>query len=363
MTERRRHPFLSLYEWPLSNRGAILRLLERAACIALLPGDPRDQLSGQAQASFELDAVDHLELLLETVGLATRDGWTVDVERATPSGRLPDLHLEKGSVAFSVEVSRLAMDRAMRRVSGWCHRLHMIILSVEAANNVAVGGEADEEAVTGCDLDRVGQRLHEAAAIVRASGMARTVRDVGVRLTVARRDGPDAPTTFTGPPEASDPIRRLLARLRSKADQTAGGPPAWIRLDELGGLFQLTQWARSPLEQQLSQLHAVLIDALRESPHVRGLVLTDGSDPWGSQLIELTCAARGSPPFAGPLALVRRLPLGRSRRTFVIPNDVDRIELPPDLELSPGRWYAGEGSWLEWALNQMNWPQLDDLFI
>jgi hypothetical protein len=235
-------------------------------------------------------------------------------------------------------------------------------VSVETAHDVSIGGEADESAVALSDLDQLAAQLHRTASAVREDGIVRTVQVLGVRLAVGRRGDPNAPTTFTGPPETGDPIHRLQARIRSKADQTAGGPLAWIRLDELGGLFQLTRWAQQPLNQQLHELHAALSGMLHEFPHVRGLVLSDGTDPWGAQTIELTSSRARGRPFAGPLALVRQLPQGRSRRTFVLPNEVRRIELPSDLELSPARWYAEEGTWLEWALHQLGWPSLNSLF-
>ena len=235
----------------------------------------------------------------------------------------------------------------------------MIMRLLQVNHRVMIGGQAEEAAIRGCDLAELSDRLANAAAKVQLNGGRVAVEALGVRLEVTRDDDPDAPTSFQGPPTLSDPIARMVKRIWQKAKQTIGGPPAWIRIDEQGGLFQLSPWAHSPIEQRLAELCAALTEAIESYPHIRGLVLTDGTYPWGSQDTDVTCGRRGQQPLAGPVALLRKLPLQRSRRTFVLPNGVRRVELPPHLELSPARWYAEEGSWLDWALRDAGWPSLD----
>jgi hypothetical protein len=363
MTNRRSHPYMHHLYWPLTNPGPVVRLVERSLQIDALSSVARDRLAAEVRKSYKYETVHHAELVLETAALAMRDGWTVDTEWVLPSGRVPDLHLEKGSVEYCVEISLLGTDGGMRKVTAWCHQLQAIEWSAQIAHQVMIGGHAEAEAIDGCDLEQFGPRLLECAAEVRADGRKRDITDVGLRLTVACQEDPEAPTSFTGPLTVSDPIKRLIARITDKAVQTSGGPPAWIRLDELGGLFNLTPWSQRPIEQQLGELHGALIDTIRSFPHVRGLVLSDGTYPYAVDVRDDTCWRKGYPPLAGPVALVRQLPMRRSRRTFVLPSDLNRILLPSDLELSPAHWHDAEASWLDWALAEAGWPRLAEWLI
>lgn len=358
MAEMRRHPFLSMYEWPRTGQSALVQFLTRSMRLHLLDRSARGQLAVRARATHEVEDVHHLDLLLEVAGLALRDGWQVAIETPTRLGRKPDLQLGKRSMTYSVEVSRLGTDRNMRRVTDWCRRLDMIKLGVAFDSNVSIGGEADAEAVDHCNLDSLERDLVAAGAAVRADGVVRAVEGIGVRLVVGRQEDSTSPTTFTGPLTVSDPITRLCRRIESKGEQTAGGPPAWIRLDEVGGLFQLSPWSRQPMEQQLHDIDVALSQTIAAIPHIRGLVLSDGTDPWGAHTTESTAGYRGYTALDGPIAMVRKIPIGRSRRTFILPNGGPRVVLPTGLDLAPQNWYDQEAGWLDWALSETGWPPL-----
>jgi len=60
---------------------------------------------------------------------------------------------------------------------------------------------------------------------------------------------------------------RFGRRLRTKAKQTGGSEPSWIRIDESGGLIALTQAGALPLEQRLGWLSQNTTIELQEFPH------------------------------------------------------------------------------------------------
>jgi hypothetical protein len=66
--------------------------------------------------------------------------------------------------------------------------------------------------------------------------------------------------------------RRVGTRIAEKGRQAAGSP-AWLRIDDTGALFRLTDRSTRPLEDLLKDLQANTNAALADAPHVRGIVL------------------------------------------------------------------------------------------
>ena len=109
----------SLYDWPLSSPVALVRHIERAARIALLPEDVRIGLTegpNGIRRSASPNEFDHLDAVLEVIGLAVRDRWRVESEVATTDGHLPDLRFSKGSISHVVEVTTQGLDRESRAI-------------------------------------------------------------------------------------------------------------------------------------------------------------------------------------------------------------------------------------------------------
>ena len=109
---RRSVPVMSsLYDWPLSSPVALVRHIERAARIALLPEDVRigPMVANGIRRSASLDEFDHLDVVLEVIGFAIRDRWRGESEVATTDGHLP-------TCASPGAVSR-TLSRSRRR--GW----------------------------------------------------------------------------------------------------------------------------------------------------------------------------------------------------------------------------------------------------
>ena len=166
--------------------------------------------------------------------------------------------------------------------------------------------------------------------------------------------------------------RRVGTRIAEKGRQTAGSP-AWLRIDDTGALFRLTERGTQPLGALLKDLQGNANAALANAPHVRGIVLGGGTmiDPgtardetaWGPS-VPATLMTPGPPRHAladGPAALRRRLPGGRSRLTFILPSPHPSLILPPGTGLEPGLWYHDEPTWLNQALQALGHPPLDSI--
>ncbi|MHB8438561.1 MAG: hypothetical protein ACYDD4_05285 [Acidimicrobiales bacterium] len=358
---RRSLPVMSLYDWPLSSPVALVRLIERATRIALLPGDVQGVLSegpNGIRRSKGTDDFDHLDVVLEVVGLGVRDGWSVESEVPTQDGRLPDLRLTKGSMSYIIEVTTQGTDREFRAIDRQGNAVYAQQRAVEFRYKVeCVTRESrllNEE-----ELGQFVLAMAEAARSTAEHGKHRDV-DLGFASVVVYPAGerPEGPV-HEGPMLARNLWPRFATRLREKAKATSRAGLSWIRIDESGGLLMLTPAVHWSLDQQLGALRHNVTVELSGYHHIGGVVISHGAEPdWIPQRREQGIAE----PATGAVALERRLPGGRRRRTFVIPvHQRSGLVLPDRLVLQPARWYDDERRWLDWALNTLGQPSITNL--
>jgi len=155
-----------------------------------------------------------------------------------------------------------------------------------------------------------------------------------------------------------DPWDRLAQRLAQKAKQTMGAGPTWIRIDESAQLYMFTRLDKMVPEQQLGYIVQPFQLVLAPFPHVRGIVLSFGAEPWFRVNEPEITIMEGRPnPWAGHVMVDRGLPGPRRRRTFVVPIEGgQRLAFPDQIELTPARWYAQETGWLDWGLQRLGLP-------
>lgn len=355
--DARSHPLFSMYDYPLRNLIAAVRHIERAARIALLPDSVRDTLSSGVNGirqSVSADEFDHLDLVLEVIGLALRDGWGVDVEVPDASGRLPDLALSRSGFNYAVEVTAQGTDRNFRaterqgqilRDLQWQVEFGYAVDCVTRVSAILSDGEVAEFAEA---LDRAGARTAELGEL--------TEFDLGFASASAYPRGQRPGTTsHEGPMLGDDLWPRFATRLREKAEQTSGSDRAWIRIDELGGLFMLTSAYHLSLPDRLGTLIHNIATELADYPHLEGVIVSHGAVPdWTSATPELGVREG----ISGSAVIDRRLPGARRRTAYVVRLRARGLILPPHLVVQPESWYADEGSWLDWALNKLGQPSI-----
>lgn len=354
------HPLLSMYDHPLSNRIAAVRHIERAARIALLSEDVKRAFStgpNGIRRSTSSDEFDHLDIVLEVIGLALRDGWEVGCEVPSRTGRLPDVRVARSGFAYSIEVTTQGFDRNLRatrrqgdRLSGEQFRVEFGY-SVECVTRVVrlLSDEEFSEYVSALDQ----------AAVEVSESQHPAEFDLGFASAGVYPKGerPGA-TTHQGPMLDGDMWPRFAKRLVSKAEQTMGSGRSWIRIDEGGGLLALTQAYHLPVEEKLGWLMHNTAIALADFPHVEGVVISHGAEPDWNSMANL---AGVTERVSGSAVIERRLPGGRRRRTYLVKLDRHGIVLPPHLVADPGRWYRGEDRWLDWALNSLGKPSIQSM--
>jgi hypothetical protein len=333
-------PLLHHDWWPLSNRRAVVRVLELATRVALVQrhGEAEPLMEQARQVGTSRESVTgefkHLCLALEVAAYAITSGWRVAYEQPLLSGRRPDLWLRRNQLEYLVELTVTGYDREFRMLEAWLEKLRQAFFAIEARHRVDTTRQI--EAVL--DDKQTVQWLAEidtAARLTLADGTPRTVRLEGAIAEVFPEGQRPTSTLSTGPAQFHDVWGRVAVRLAEKAKQTCGGPPAWLRIDDVGAMFKLTDWSRAPLPDQLAQLAHNVGVALADAPHVRGVILT-GGDQFAAMGAagETAWSDSGDPALLshggprryqladGPAAMRRILPGPRQRLTFVV-----RIEI------------------------------------
>lgn len=355
--DARSHPLFSMYDYPLRNPIAVVRHIERAARIALLPDSVGDILANGVNGireSVSVDEFDHLDLVLEMIGLALRDDWGINVEMPNASGRLPDINLSRSGFTYAIEVTAQGTDRNFRATERQGQLIHDLQWQVEFSygvdcvtrvSAVLSDGQVAEFAEA---LDGAGARSAEM--------QAPTDFDLGFASASVypRGQRPDS-TSHEGPMLGDDLWPRFVTRLREKAEQTRGSDRAWIRIDELGGLFMLTSAYHLSLPDRLGTLiHNIAVE-LDDYSHVEGVIVSHGASPdWTPMTTELGVREG----ISNSAVVDRRLPGARRRTAYVVRLRRSGLILPSHLVVEPERWYADEGTWLDWALNKLGKPSI-----
>jgi hypothetical protein len=370
-------PLIDFRWWPLVNYRAITRVLELAVRIALVTADDTGTgLSAEATTIYsKADTTgtkfSHLCLTLETAAFAVLAGWAVSYEEPAASGRRPDLMLRRDSLSYAVEISLLGQDRAFRAADRYSDKIHHQMCALEARYGVDLSCRAGQ-ILTDTDLADWLEEVTLACQQTATDSAPRTVRRDDNEISIfAAGKRPDN-QVFRGPLLTGDMWTRVARRITDKASQTAGCQ-AWLRIDDTGPLFQLTDRTRQPLPGLLDDLHANISIALADAPHVRGIILSTGAlTSSGTPRTETAWTSSGpamlanpGPPrhplATGPAALLRPLPGGRSRATFILPGPHPSFVLPAGADLEPGLWYDDEPAWLTRALQFLGHPPLDRL--
>lgn len=374
-------PLLHLDWWPLGNPRAVIRVLELATRVALVRqhGEAEPLLEQARQVGTGRESVlrqfKHLCLALEVAAFAVTSGWSVAYEQPLPSGRQPDLWLRRNGLEYLVELTITGYDREFRILETWTEKLRLAFFGIEARHHV----DTTRRIEAMLDDEQTRQWLAEvdtAARLTAADGTPRTVRHEGAVAEVFPEGQRPTSTISTGPAQFHDVWGRVAARLEEKAKQTRGGPPAWLRIDDVGTMFKLTDWSAAPLPERLAQLAHNIGVALAGAPHVRGVVLTGGDQyaatgaagetVWSDSGDHTRLSDAG--PLCnqlgnGPAAMRRMIPGPRQRLTFVVPTQHPRVLLPASIGLEPGLWYNDEPTWLDRALRELGHPALQTIII
>ncbi|MBO4140071.1 hypothetical protein J5U46_07925 [Micromonospora tulbaghiae] len=373
-------PLLRPDWYPLANPRAVVGVLEFAVRVALVKQQEGAEAllaeAGEVRSNRDatLREFQHLLLGLEVAAFAVMDGWKVSYEQQLPSGRKPDLWLSRNGLDYLIETTVIGFDRDFRSIESWTDGLRRVLQVLESRHEVETVAQLDE-VLDEADTEQWILSITAAALATGEDGKHRTVRAGECSVQVfAKGERPPGPI-LTGPALTNDAWLRVATRIASKIKQTSGGPPAWLRIDDVGTLFHLTDWSARPLAQRLHDLSLNIGVALADAHHIRGVILSGGVEHAARSAAGETAwqdlgRLLGQPPQTqpsrqqlayGPVALRRILPGQRQRMVYVIPTRQTHLVLPAGTGLEPGLWYSEEASWPDMALRRLGHPPLAEI--
>lgn len=353
-------PFSVPWDWPLSNPLAVVRLLERACRIAILSQETRDHISAKVHKYKDVEPFSHLDVILETAGMAIRDGWTVEIEvpAPAPSKSIQDIHLKRlDRCEFTIEVTNRGISRAMREHSEWWGPLSYKLLIIGIQYNVCIGGCINQKP----NLDEAKQLLTDVKQIA-----SKVSRDEQVRHMSTSFGSIDAypPTYCPQSVKLSSPIdgtdnywQAFERRLIDKADQTTNAYDTWMRLDDGSELLIFPQWNNTDPKEVLRWINQSTSRILSGYPHIKGAIISTGRDHnLMSRLDQFTHYVPHRLPQRETSIVMERIIHCFRRRTYIVPMNKPSLIMPEHLSLHPEQWYDREPTWLDWALHKLGQP-------
>jgi hypothetical protein len=294
----------------------------------------------------------HILLQLEVARAAEDQGNTVIFEPPIPGAkRHGDLLIDGGTdQAWMVETTTIPRAAIDLDWQDYEDKFKAAIRLIELRHRITCVVILDDH--TTQDETRAWLTAVEAVAesTTGLTGPYAVPSEIGV-VTVHRDALPRGTAVFTGAVQYRDGWHRLGRKLSAKAVQVRGPWPAWIRVDCLDGLFQLTDWAKMAPRERLAAIAAAIRDNVQWPDNAEGVVLSTGP------AVSIGATEPGEEATVHTLdgAFVRRLLAPHLvRETLVIPlrdQGKDRAEW----------WahaYGHEPEWLEHDLERAGQPRL-----
>jgi hypothetical protein len=295
----------------------------------------------------------HTLLQLEVARAAAAVGATCGLEPPVDEdGRLADVVVHTSDGSFLVETTTVFLDDQSRRSHDYERQLGNYLRSIEVRHGISTLTRldahlpADETQAWLADVEA-------AAGLIRAQGEPIEVTSAAGVIVVTRQPPSAGTPVFTGVALTQDGLRRFVRTLRGKARQSAGAQPAWLRVDVVDGLWQLTDWAYRPLAAKLDLLSQQIATALNDYGHLLGIAVSSGP------LVDRHGAVGESAGRLGGRAALRRiLSSGQVREILFVP-------LRPDAARSAElltEAYNAEPEWLDVDLADRGLATLSELW-
>ena len=301
--------------------------------------------------SSNLEAINwiHSLLQLELASLGLQAGWQSQFEPKLGNGRFADVRLTQKGNQLLVETVSMRMSVREQEAQTFFHTLGMKILFLETQYAVHISGSLGNP-LSPEEGSRWLQEIEAAAQSVARNGIIRVVfSHAGGRLEIAREQMTAGTVHLEGAPVTEDGWGRLVARLNDKACQTSSAGPAWVRLEELSGLWHFTPLQAMTLQEKLDVLLPALQKELASFPDLAGVIVSPVV-LWAGGASPGELAARIEKE--GGIAVRAPLPGYRVRESIIV-TQMGQAQQEAGIFAD---WYEQEATWLDWALDQLGHP-------
>jgi hypothetical protein len=244
------------------------------------------------------------------MGLAA--GAAVELE-VQDGGEFADVVLRSGTTTAAIEVFAATAGQVWEDRITAGDAVSWRLDQLGASYRVHFRGAVPPEAL---DLDEDWwnrlERLSKRVARTGRPQTARTLHPTGTALRVGTGP-PPVGSTLSLPTVEVDQGRRLLARLRRKAEQTARGGPAVLWVEDYGLLGPLTPFDSLPLAAQVHEFADFVEGVTDQHQHVAAVVLSAGGRRTRPPREEETVTGQHGH------GLIRNVGWDRRRRTLIVP--------------------------------------------
>lgn len=289
-------------------------------------------------------------LQLKVASLARMIGFEVELEASLGLERSPiDLLIGRAETSIGVEALAVVRDAKTTSADAWLAQLtpqlHLITQKYGVDLSLKIEQSLDE-----ADTPKWIELLERHAAGVR----------MGLTLPPLEVEGASVdatPSKTAGSIKTEFPTvdfgTRLKSKLEAKGQQTAASGATWLLVESLDHLWHLTAWSAQTLAQKADALAGLAFEAIRDSDHVQGVVLSDGAaimrHEQSEESVEIGDAVVG----------LRRVPdQWHARESIIVPaSDKSRHEADVWREI-----LDAETHWLDVAMSEVGLavpPELD----
>ena len=247
---------------------------------------------------------------LAAMGLAADAAVELETQR---DDTFADVVWRRGADKVAIEVVAMTAGQQWATATAASDAASMRLDHLAATFGVHFHGEVPREAVAPQEEAWWHQLMRLSRKVGRTGRpqTATTTHPTGQGLHVSPGFAPTG-STMTFPLIEVDEGRRMLAKLRSKAKQTARGGPAVLWVEDMGLLGPLTRFDSLPLDVQVRELAEYIEPVLDANQHVAAVVLCAGSGRTTRSDVDQSVTRRHGH------GLVRAVGRDRQRRTLVV---------------------------------------------
>jgi hypothetical protein len=326
---------------------AFVQTVELALRVQLLEGtNGFARTRRERRGNPALGRVLHFSLQATIVVLAQRLGWDVHLEPGRPPA---DLWFQADGQRITVETRVLGpsdmgrdhhdeVDRVMNRVR-------------DAARKQGVWAHGDISLVPSeTALNDVVNWISASAGFVLGGGVVQPYRQPGFDLELVRL-GEGQGLRLTGPAGHENLLPRFVRALHDKLERMRNSGAGWLCVENLAGLFGLTEWAQLDMPRKVAMLENAVRAGLPDAT-IGGIVACSGVAHFnGTVNEESTVSPTG--------ALGLRYPVfpWRAREAIIIP-------LRDEAKSAGGLWrtlFDTERDWFAWALAGADLPPFEEI--
>lgn len=341
---------------PLNDcRATYLRILDLWAHIKISSFEfgvkRKERVLEQLRSNSQSAQWHHALLQLEIAGFAVRDGFGCAFEYKSRGGYPADVCIisADGHCTALVETVTVYVDKRTQEAHECFEVVEHVLWQVYLTDGVSAQGKI-YSLLSATHIEELAAKVLKKARRISVHGGRAKIQVPGAYIRLVKHDEA-RPPKLVGPRVGTDLWRRTEQKILEKSRQ-AKGEHIWIRMDNVSGMFQFTQWGQMSMQTKVTYLESLLHPVFAELTNVDGFILSDSG---------MISAEQEQVYDHGSAICVRQVMTDhRVRETLILARGDEKVTR---FQKTVAGWYETESTWLEWALSRIEGPPLSTLWI